>query len=337
MRRFSACLIALMLCARVSASDLDVYVLAGQSNMSGWGDSSTLTGELAVPQNDVLYHVQGGGFGFLRPTETDYGPELSFGRTVGDAYPDMIGIVKSALGSTSLAVNWNPEQEVGLYRTTLTRVATAREYWAHEGYTMRIAGIVWMQGEQDAKFEDMARDYASNLVSFIEHIRADLDVPDAPFIFGQIRGKDYPYREVVRDAQFFVDSLGIGAYLVETDDLSTYEELHFDSAGQITLGRRLGTALLGTRSSVAGDVNGDGAVNLVDLNAVRNNFDGWGLGDVTRDGRIDLNDLNIVRENFGGTTAVPEPASYFLTVLLVALLYGFQRSRQNADPFARLY
>ncbi len=58
-----------------------------------------------------------------------------------------------------------------------------------------------------------------------------------------------------------------------------------------------------------GDTNGDGRVDLIDLNNVRNNFGGFGLGDTDDDGDVDLSDLNLVRNTFGaaggGVLAIP--------------------------------
>lgn len=48
-----------------------------------------------------------------------------------------------------------------------------------------------------------------------------------------------------------------------------------------------------------GDADGDGDVDLDDLNHVRNNFGGQGLGDADGDSDVDLDDLNAVRNNFG--------------------------------------
>jgi hypothetical protein len=73
----------------------------------------------------------------------------------------------------------------------------------------------------------------------------------------------------------------------------------------------------------AGDTNGDGVVDLVDLNNVRNNFGGTGLGDTAPfDGVVNLEDLNAVRNNFGAGNPVPEPATWALALLgLPALLW----------------
>ncbi len=80
-----------------------------------------------------------------------------------------------------------------------------------------------------------------------------------------------------------------------------------------------------------GDTNGDGKVDLVDLNNVRNNFGGTTGGDTNGDGAVDLVDLNNVRNNFGagGANAVPEPASWALLALgtIAALFVQRRRSR----------
>jgi hypothetical protein len=84
-----------------------------------------------------------------------------------------------------------------------------------------------------------------------------------------------------------------------------------------------------------GDTNGDGAVDLDDLNAVRNNFGATGPvgstpGDAFPfDGEVDLDDLNGVRNNFGagGSAAVPEPATFGLALLGLPLLVRRLRRR----------
>lgn len=69
----------------------------------------------------------------------------------------------------------------------------------------------------------------------------------------------------------------------------------------------------------AGDTDGDGDVDLDDLNGVRNNFGAAGADDGSLDGdafpfdgTVDLDDLNGVRNNFGTTSPVPEPSTWML-------------------------
>jgi len=80
-----------------------------------------------------------------------------------------------------------------------------------------------------------------------------------------------------------------------------------------------------------GDVNLDGAVDIMDLNAVRNQFGaagGWAIGDSDGSGHVDVADLNAVRNAFGFSRgqAVPEPDAWTIALLALAVGQAF-RSR----------
>ncbi len=83
-----------------------------------------------------------------------------------------------------------------------------------------------------------------------------------------------------------------------------------------------------TSGGQEGDTNGDGLVNIVDLNNVRNNFGGMGLGDTNGDDQVTITDLNNVRNNFGagspGANSVPEPSTWALLSIsgLATLLFA---------------
>jgi hypothetical protein len=73
---------------------------------------------------------------------------------------------------------------------------------------------------------------------------------------------------------------------------------------------------------VIGDTNADGAVDMDDLNNVRNHFGGADLGDAFPfDGEVDLQDLNAVRNHFGEAAAVPEPSAGYLGLLGMCVFY----------------
>ncbi|MDZ4782629.1 MAG: hypothetical protein SGJ19_20475 [Planctomycetia bacterium] len=73
-------------------------------------------------------------------------------------------------------------------------------------------------------------------------------------------------------------------------------------------------------------------MGIDDLNAVRNNFAGFGEGDVTRDGLINIDDLNLIRNQFGtgldsNAHAVPEPSTWLLTIVWAACGAYARRAR----------
>lgn len=89
--------------------------------------------------------------------------------------------------------------------------------------------------------------------------------------------------------------------------------------------------ILDLGAPTAGDTDGDGDVDIDDLNNVRNDFGTGGFlasGDAYPfDGVVDLADVNLVRNHFGtvSQSAVPEPATRFLAASGVFGLLLHQR------------
>ena len=109
--------------SNMNAADepLKVFILAGQSNMVGWGDSKKLPDDLRRGNERVLM-FENGKWQPLKPikkamknqqkfgmTEFSFGPEIAFAHQVAKAWPDeTIGIVKVAIGGTSI-LTWKPD------------------------------------------------------------------------------------------------------------------------------------------------------------------------------------------------------------------------------------
>ncbi|WP_437282197.1 sialate O-acetylesterase [Sorangium sp. So ce375] len=126
------------LSASAIAQPVKVFVLAGQSNMVGYGVGRQLPTELKS-QPDVWYDhynpdAREGGQ-YAEATSTDwgplepkgdplrYGPEITFGRAMAAAYPEhRIAIVKMAQGGTNIVDHWGrglaPDPEA-LYKSQL--------------------------------------------------------------------------------------------------------------------------------------------------------------------------------------------------------------------------
>ncbi len=93
------------------------------------------------------------------------------------------------------------------------------------------------------------------------------------------------------------------------------------------------TISLTGKVALAGDANGDGTVNTLDLNAIATNFgqpaQAWSDGDFDRNGTVDITDFNALAANFGDTynpsptlplgALVPEPSSIFLILTTLLL------------------
>ena len=100
-----------------------VFLLGGQSNMVGLGEVAQLASPYNAPQPAVKFwdnasngwvNLQG-GFG---ANSNYFGPEVSFGSRLHALFPtDSIYLVKYAVGTTDLAVDWNPDGTGATYNT----------------------------------------------------------------------------------------------------------------------------------------------------------------------------------------------------------------------------
>ncbi len=168
-----------------------VFLLGGQSNMVGQGIASELRPPLDAPQGDVMFwhnansnnnHTNSGaGWIFLqrwRPSE--FGPEMSFGRLVADAMPgERIALIKHAIGGTNLHVQWRPGDDGRhgpMYAGFLSTVGLACERLRQSGLEPQFEGMLWMQGESDARDGTMARRYEENFARFIQKVREEFGV-----------------------------------------------------------------------------------------------------------------------------------------------------------------
>lgn len=238
---------------RAPALPVDVFILAGQSNMEGRAHRSGLPPVLAAPQPGIRFFFAD-SWGPLapgssvRPEPPDgFGPEIGFGAELA-AHPSVgatQAIIKHTRGGTSLATDWCPGTGKE-YLRLLAKVQAAQAALAQEGRAVRLRAFVWMQGERDATTEEDATAYGTRLETFIHRIRSDLGADDLPFVIGRINAPRKPYRDAVRAAQVAAAARLSGISWVDTDDLALLDEIHYNAGALVELGRRFVAAARAT-------------------------------------------------------------------------------------------
>ena len=230
-------------CSAVLAEEkpLKVFILAGQSNMLGKGKVHELPAELKGPQKLVQMTLNGKGWAALSPSKKEDGSvglEFSFAKEMSSRLNQPIGIIKQAIGGTSLAKDWNPEAPKSLYANLLVKVLAAQQ-----ARRVEIVGMCWLQGERDSRQQEMADSYAENLSRFIRRARKDFHSLNMFFVAGRVN-PPYPFIKAVRLAQ---EKCPLPGYaFVDCDKLSKIPpgDLHYDTKGLVELGRKFADAML---------------------------------------------------------------------------------------------
>jgi hypothetical protein len=182
-------------------------------------------------------------------TGQGFGPEVSAGKDIVDTLGySRVAIVKHAVGATSLAPSagqdWAP-YSYELASQLLSRYQAASSAMpAALGDTSRPAAFFWMQGETDAAGWINSVYYQSRLQEFISLARTAYAQPSLPFIIGQVNASSYAtYWNNVQAAQVAVVRADPRTALVLTDDLPRMgDDLHYNTAGVVELGRRFAHA-----------------------------------------------------------------------------------------------
>ena len=231
--------------APAAPENLQLFLLIGQSNMSGRGIVEpqdrvaiprvfSLNKDLAwVPAIDPIQLERLAGVSMGR----------SFGRVLADENPSVsIGLIPAAVGATSLG-EWTKGGEI--YENAVRRAKAAMK-------SGRLRGILWHQGEGDGQIETDAMTYGVRWAQFIHDLRADLGVPDLPVVVGELcrslyhrpDGKTKFALEVNEQLAVMPLSVPFCAF-VSSDGLKDKgDHTHCVSASQRELGRRYAHAFL---------------------------------------------------------------------------------------------
>ena len=258
-------LLFLFCCSPLFAKEtIQVIILCGQSNADGRAQSPKIPKSYKSKfANILLFHGNASGNSHLscpgyqlismrtgsaslKKGKNQFGPEIGLANKLEKTYPqDKFCIIKYAKGGSSLFSDWNLTNGIHLkkLRNTVNQGLNALK---NAGYRPQIRALVWHQGESDAN-DKRAPQYKAKLTRFIKQLELDFSTT-MHIALGQISSQQKLNKKsslIVRQAQQELAESKEGYSLVKSEGLSLQKDkLHFDAAGQISLGEAYAEALI---------------------------------------------------------------------------------------------
>jgi hypothetical protein len=257
----------------------DIWFLAGQSNMRGWGNFRDVPGAATVKAKpDPLVHSFQSCESWaeakepihnlaqsIRPVHKRLRDPSNGGPNTPRPPPNDNGswIPNKGAGlGLTFAVKYRKEFNVPVGLVPCSHGGTSLDQWspylnAKEEDSLysamidrfhavggRIAGLLWYQGETDAMDLEAAKRYKDNMLNFIEAARRDLGNPTLPMIYCQIgrcasSGSSTGWN-IVREAQRQITESGTpNLAMVSAIDTELDDFIHIASSGVEIIGQRL--------------------------------------------------------------------------------------------------
>lgn len=221
-------------------SNVHVYLLIGQSNMAGRGQVDAES-KLIDPQI-IMLDSQNHWVPATDPVHFDkpvaaVGPAISFAKNIkGDNRKIKIALVPCAWGGSPIKV-WEPNAKYFAahpYDDAITRIKIAMQ-------TGVLKGILWHQGESD---NDSARAtvYIQKLKALVNRLRTDLQMPDLPFVAGEI-GYFNKVIFINKEINRLPEEVSNTAVVSANGLTDKGDQLHFNTASARELGKRYAIAM----------------------------------------------------------------------------------------------
>lgn len=281
---------------------MDLFILAGQSNMEGCGfladalppvkgawqfDMKHRLRPAADPLHDLLGSIapvdralrlantpqdwrdkgEKGYRDYWKKRNGDIGAGLglAFARRYIREVKRPVLLVPCAHGGTSLE-QWSPTRKGeglgSLYGAMLVRTRLALA--ACPG--ARLRGLLWYQGESDANGE-AAETYGDRFSAWVDAARRDLAAPGLPIFtvqLGPVAGLRQPGPwNTVRLHQLALEKRIKNVYATSAADLSLIDTIHIDAPGLIRLGDRLARMAVALEKGKGKSAMGPRVVGLV--------------------------------------------------------------------------
>jgi len=282
---------AISLTGIVASAEVDVYLLAGQSNMQGVGKIANLKEEQKQSPKNTYFWANGAfeplviGKTKISARPANFGPEVGFSSVMSKSGKP-IYIIKYYASGMPLHHGWNGNKWLGgqptpnrtnfypgknaqdpnqgkLYKAMNARFQAGLKALKAQGHTPVVKGFLWMQGEQDSKNEVSATSYATSLKQLRNRVAQDLASPDLPMVFGQVLPYEkamprFTHRREIR-SQMAAADMSSGkpeaihrCAMVSTDTFPLLKDtVHYNTQGQWMLGQAMAEGIMHAQNSGA--------------------------------------------------------------------------------------
>jgi Domain of unknown function (DUF303). len=231
----------------------DLYVMAGQSNIAGYGRDpifDPLEIGVHILKNDGEWDIASHPLNDATNTiheanrenyNTGHSPCLSFAKHLKKELGYPIGLIQVSRGGSRLC-EWNPDEDGILYENMKMIIKKNGN---------AVKGILWYQGCGDAEVDGLGDTYFERFSNFISYLRKDLDNEEIPILTVQLNrytsaftsGSDKNWgkiREAQRQAALKINNL----FIIPSIDCKLSDSIHNSSSADIMLGERLAKSAL---------------------------------------------------------------------------------------------
>jgi len=254
--------------AHAKTNRVDVFILAGQSNMKGRGHVPDSQPDferifnMRLPDGRIEkarhpLHAVWRGDQIGEKDNSGVGPGLAFAEALVREEAGLTILLVPCASGGSWADQWLPSGQ--LYERAIDRAREALRSapGLDRGKTARIAGVLWLQGESDAE-EGRYAGYASKLDRIVRSFRRDLGEPRLPFVAATIgsfikpRHGRFDHVEDINGALLSLPERVPDTACVDARDLDGHigDFLHYNTASQQIIGKRLARSYLGIRQAM---------------------------------------------------------------------------------------
>ena len=235
------------------ADDLDLFIMAGQSNMQGWrSDAAEYPADNHNEDAAIKFYFEALNYSSsenqwiaLKPQlghfiKGHFGPEVTFARALKRAKMNPI-IFKYSSGSSSIKNEWKAPGKGGQYDDMIKHLKYSIKLLENQGHRVTPRALIWVQGESDASNLQLAQEYYWHLRKLITHLRDNvLRQPNLPVVLSV--DEQHPHvqlRPEVVAAQHRLSSENKTIVFSSMQGLEKSDVTHLTAKGTIDQGKRL--------------------------------------------------------------------------------------------------